>query len=157
ANGELGATAFNGDSRWLDITVNGTPLSPRQPMTATPYALQTRGIFVAANGHVGIGTSNPPNMLTIVGGGLSVSDDLDEDVVFTTNRFMVSNRSNEDPAYVYTYSPEQHDFFVGGTSCLTIAPSGNVGIGTSAPAARLHVQSTAFTGMFASGPSRGVQ
>jgi len=39
ANGEFGPTAFDGQARWLEISVNGTPLSPRQELTAAPNAL----------------------------------------------------------------------------------------------------------------------
>jgi len=37
--GQFGATAFNGEARWVQISVNGTTLSPRQPVTAAPFAL----------------------------------------------------------------------------------------------------------------------
>jgi len=30
---------FTGESRWLEIWINGAPLNPRQPMMPTPYAL----------------------------------------------------------------------------------------------------------------------
>ncbi len=36
---DFGAGAFAGDARWLEITVNGTLLAPRQALTATAYAL----------------------------------------------------------------------------------------------------------------------
>jgi hypothetical protein len=58
-NGELGATAFNGEQRWLQISVNGTPLQPRQEVTAAPYALQTRGLFVDSNLRVAAGGLAP--------------------------------------------------------------------------------------------------
>ncbi len=38
-SGEFGGNAFNGEERWLEVEVNGTPLVPRQELTATPYAL----------------------------------------------------------------------------------------------------------------------
>jgi hypothetical protein len=37
--GEFGGGAFDGNERWLEITVNQTPMVPRQPLTAAPYAL----------------------------------------------------------------------------------------------------------------------
>jgi len=41
-SGEFGGNAFNGNARWLEIRVNcgsgNTNLSPRQPLTAAPYA-----------------------------------------------------------------------------------------------------------------------
>jgi hypothetical protein len=39
AGGDFGANAFNGDERWLQISVNGSALSPRQSLTPAPYAL----------------------------------------------------------------------------------------------------------------------
>ena len=96
----FGATAFNGDARWLEIAVRSpagsgafTTLTPRQPLTATPYALKVPGIdghsldavdasptdvvFVNAAGNVGIGTTTPGKKLTVAGEmeiGTSASD-----------------------------------------------------------------------------------
>ncbi|MBI4579031.1 MAG: tail fiber domain-containing protein [Planctomycetes bacterium] len=57
ASAEFGADAFDGSSRWLQIAVrfpagsgSYSTLTPRQPITATPYAFQTRGIFVDSLG-----------------------------------------------------------------------------------------------------------
>jgi len=63
---DFGANAFNGDARWLEIAVRSPAgsggfqtLTPRQPLTVAPYALQTRGIFVDSTNDVGIGTTSP--------------------------------------------------------------------------------------------------
>jgi hypothetical protein len=61
---DFGAAAFAGD-RWLEITVNATVLSPRQKVTASPYSIQTRGIFVDDNGRVAIGTAVPVGQLDL--------------------------------------------------------------------------------------------
>ena len=87
-SGEFGATAFNGDKRWLEFTVNGTTLAPRQELTAAPYAqtairAQSCGVADYANapwvpsgadlyyssGKVGIGTSTPAAQLDVIGTG----------------------------------------------------------------------------------------
>ncbi|MCA9293752.1 MAG: hypothetical protein KDA20_08060 [Phycisphaerales bacterium] len=36
---DFGPGAFDGSPRWLEIHVDGATLSPRQPITATPYAI----------------------------------------------------------------------------------------------------------------------
>jgi len=77
------ASAFDGSSRWLEIGVRPgelsdpnayTTLGPRQEITAAPYALQTRGIYVGDTGNVGIGTTNPDTKLEVVGGILAGND-----------------------------------------------------------------------------------
>ena len=64
---------FQGDRRFLAVTVSGVPLSPRQELTATPYALFSAAPWVTStngliyNGaRVGIGTQFPSNSLDVV-------------------------------------------------------------------------------------------
>jgi len=72
-NLNFGPEAFNGDARWLQIGVANPPgsgivtLTPRQEIKATPYALQTRGIYVDDSGNVGINTIAPMSQLTVAG------------------------------------------------------------------------------------------
>lgn len=73
---DFGAAAFNGEARWLEIGVRMpagvgayTPLSPRQPLSATPYAIQTRGIHTDSNLNVGINETTPLSTLHVRGSG----------------------------------------------------------------------------------------
>lgn len=61
---DFGAAALDGD-RWLEITINGTTLAPRQKVNASPYSIQTRGIFVDDDGQVAIGTPVPTAQLDV--------------------------------------------------------------------------------------------
>jgi len=97
---DFGAEQFNGDARWLLIGVrSGTApdtdpyvfLTPRQPITAAPYALRADSVtgvdghslnaaddspanvvFVDNDGNVGIGTTAPTEKLTISQGDVRV-------------------------------------------------------------------------------------
>lgn len=52
-------SSFNGADRWWTVTFNGVEMLPRQKITATPYAMQTRGLFVDSSLRVGIGNTSP--------------------------------------------------------------------------------------------------
>jgi hypothetical protein len=80
----FGSDVFNGDARWLEILVRPgdsndasdyVTLSPRQEVTPTPYALQTRGIFVDNSENIGMGTTSPKGKLHVDGG--KAADDTD--------------------------------------------------------------------------------
>lgn len=71
---DFGSNVFNGQARWLQIAARSpagggafTTLSPRQPITAVPYCLQARGMFVDTLSNVGIGTTAPSNRLSVSG------------------------------------------------------------------------------------------
>lgn len=41
---DFGAGVFDGSALWLEVRVSGTPLVPRQPISAAPYALAVPGL-----------------------------------------------------------------------------------------------------------------
>lgn len=62
---DFGANPFDNSARWLEISVDGFTLSPRHPVTRSPYSVQTRGMFVSDAGDIGIGTTAPQERVQI--------------------------------------------------------------------------------------------
>ena len=87
---DFGADAFDNSDRWLEIVVNGVPLSPRQPITRTPYSIQTRGIYVDEDQRIGIGTTNPIVPLHVTTDAVGV----DAFLAFSENASAVIGRTN---------------------------------------------------------------
>ncbi len=53
---DFGAAAFSGQARWLEITVNGMLLSPRQRVSPAPFALALPGLYT-------LETATTPNVI----------------------------------------------------------------------------------------------
>ena len=130
---DFGVEVFNGESRWLEIAVRSpagggefTTLEPRQALTATPYSLQTRGLYVDELGNVGIGTTSPTQPLSVAG-----------IIEATSGGFKFPDSSVQNTAAVN--GPWDRD----GSDISYNA--GNVGIGTSGPDAPLDVRSSSGT------------
>jgi len=111
-------------ARWLEVAVEGQTLSPRQPLTPAPFALNTRGINVDGTGRVGIGTAAPTAKLQIAG-----TPGVDG-IKFPDGTTQVTAPAGG-PGF---WSASGSNIFNNNT--------GNVGIGASAPGAKLHVSST---------------
>jgi hypothetical protein len=88
---DFGAGVFDGSARWLEIGLRPSGstdpyilLSPRQPITAVPYAM-----VAAAGGGTAVGSSTNP----IVYGGLSLAGATNV-VLYTTNNYAVATLFN---------------------------------------------------------------
>ncbi|MBI1925106.1 hypothetical protein HYR99_12765 [Candidatus Poribacteria bacterium] len=128
----------------LGITVlPGSEMAPRIPLTASPYSLNplhsldaadgspTDAVFVGNNGNVGIGTTSPDAPLHIVADsqsrrvGIIIQDTL--------------------PSYPKTWilgndaEPNKFGLMDGSNYRWIVDANGNVGIGTTNPAAKLQV------------------
>jgi hypothetical protein len=144
------------------------PLDPRQPITAAPYALfalngaspwLTNGSFVFYNGgNVGIGTNTPVANLEIekANATLRLSStatdgtstlDLQGDAPggFSANvlgaiRFLDETGAvNAQISSVEGFLGNAFNFAVGGTIEMALTDTGNLGVGTSLPVARLQL------------------
>jgi len=99
--------------------------------------------LVLKSGNVGIGTTNPgatlhltnagDNAVLRIGNGASVIE-----ITGSGNRLLSYNRNT--PGYLaMNYDALSHSFKVSGTEKVTIDTTGNIGIGTTTPSARLHL------------------
>lgn len=81
---DFGVSAFVANApRWLEVSVArdggaSVTLSPRTPLTAAPFSLNTRGVYVDAQNNVGIKTAEPDYTLDVLGtfhaGGVLIKD-----------------------------------------------------------------------------------
>ncbi len=173
---DFGVMAFNGDPRWLEISVRSPAgagafetLSPRQLVTAAPYAAQAggiRGIFVNGSEQVGIGTITPQQRLTVQGnvGVRAPSGGVGEMIGFgpsgTQNFRVLANGAGvlelsnnlEQRRVTATAIPGaggvltlwDNETFLGiqldgGVGKPSFFNSGNFGIGTTSPTSNLHI------------------
>lgn len=142
---DFGPNALDGTARWLQIEIHDpndppgafTLLSPRQSLTPTPYALQTRGIVVREDGNVGIGTTAPTSKLEIVGqDGLAITGAKPFLTLRDTSAISARGIIEGDAGDINFY-PHR---FVGGSPLLTLKSfEANVGVGTTNPIGGLHI------------------
>ena len=170
---DFGSTAFDGNGRWLDIQVDCggglVPLTPRQPLTAAPYARFSAAPWVTSGsnlsytgGNVGIGTITPTTPLHVVGSlanaGVARFDNgnpagfagvyFDQNAVLrgwvgyvnSNSFFGAPGTMQVGGASDVVFSANPAGFFV--ERMRISATTGNVGIGTTAPAAKLQVESS---------------
>jgi hypothetical protein len=146
---DFGADAFDNSARWLEIVVEGTTLSPRQPITRAPYAIQTRGIFVSdGSSFVGVGRKDPVTSAEQFGVHTPAGDNV------YGGMYMSTEGEGGWPFYGYAagQSGDMWHYYDGSTGKwhvyngdvrLTIGADGRVGIGTTSPSRPLDVQSAA--------------
>jgi hypothetical protein len=122
---DFGTLLFDDAARWLEIAVRMPPgsgefstLDPRQLLTAAPFAVRTRGLHVTDDGKVGILNSTPASELDVAGTVTAVA--------FVGDGSQLTNLPSADPLWSENGSGIFYD-------------AGRVGLGTSAPAAALHV------------------
>lgn len=139
---DFGAAAFNGEARWLQIRVNGVPLTPRHRIAPAPYALQTRGIYVDPANRVGIATTIPRQTVSIgdyldlYSGAInsptrpSIRGSSANNLVLSaadTGAVFINNDGGTGGIRVHNGSPGA------GNEVMRITAGGAVGIGTATP------------------------
>ena len=98
----------------------------------------TEGIRILSDGKVGIGTTAPNRNLSIVG-----QIGIDNSASSPSAGMLIAPDGTSNKIYSRTAnnvaSAHPLDFYAGGTHTVRIASSGNVGIGTTGPTSKLHV------------------
>jgi len=147
---DLGTSHYGVREIWLEIRVDTVRLLPRQHLTPAPFALHARGVFVDNVGNVEIGTSAAAATLTANGPVLSVGTN--------GGTLYTANPNNQSASFSLGWMDDVARLRIGGSgpgasggldiqrvgdaSLMRILHNGNVGIGTSLPAAKLHVVDT---------------
>ncbi len=173
AGGEFGSDAFTGSARWLQISVNGTPLSPRQPLTAAPAALTLAPgttivgpatsslgstIGVQATDSSGFGAA-----LTAVANSSAVANDSTYGIL-AFGREGFSNvaglgyhdgLSTRDAAVYGYYSGSSTNGFASYFEAGKSYFGGNVGIGTTTPHANFALQVKGISSVWEGGIAAG--
>lgn len=137
---DFGDTPFASYAHWLEVAIEGQPLTPRQSITGTPFALQTRGLAVDASERVGVGVDDPLLQLH-VGGRIIVEQgtDLTAGIWFKQN--------NTPTAYGNSFIGMRDDDHIGlygaagiGWGLIMDRLTGFIGLGTTDPQAALHLR-----------------
>jgi hypothetical protein len=143
---DFGSGAFSpGVQRWLAITANGVLLTPRQPITASPFSLYSSSPFQLSGtnafyneGYVGVGSSSPSHRLTVLNG-------LNEDVlrVISGGPFGSGARFNfGDQDFVYIDEDIDDSLRISASGRLALMSE--VGVNTLLPGAQLHVNGSSI-------------
>ncbi len=129
-NKVLVSTDADGNAVWEDISSIGGGIY-------NDWTISGDNMYSAVSGNVGIGTTNPNTKLQIRNGNLSLISQNEDAYI------KLSSDEEEDITPAYIWSENAKGFSVGrihGTpQFLVNAYSGNVGIGTSTPEAKLEV------------------
>lgn len=154
---DFGTSPFNGQAVWLEVSVEGVILAPRQALTPAPYALfaldgpgsgTTPWLSSGPNisyvdGNVGIGTTQPVDMLDLrhtSEGGISIlGDDDHQDSHLILGQDPTHYMKLEYDGTTDTLDVIANNGTGEGAPFMSIQrAAGNVGIGTTSPKQRLH-------------------
>jgi hypothetical protein len=141
---------FIGGNRYLGVVVGGEELTPRQQFVTVPYAYQAGNLTSTSDGKVGIGTTTPSSTLTVAGTvestGLTVNGSIQSNGVTsnglvhaTSGGFKFPDATTQTTAFVPAPANALHAEDGDPPNVVWVDAEGDVGIGTTAAEAKLHV------------------
>jgi hypothetical protein len=148
----LTSAVLDGSDRWLETSVDGSPISPRRKFAATPYAMRAAVAETVINGgedddwvidganvyrvggNVGIGTSTPTQELHVESS--NVTTDL---IVAKTGTTTLKVSAQGTIGAIGTTTNDPLRFIANNSTRMHVGTDGNVGIGTVSPLSKLSV------------------
>jgi hypothetical protein len=110
---------------------------------ANQLAISTNGtgrLFVDASGRVGVGTTSPGRELEVYKNDSQAAIAITASTTGQSSLYFADTADSNIGAISYTHSDNALTFRVNDGERLRIDSSGNVGIGTTSPAAKLHIE-----------------
>jgi hypothetical protein len=136
--GSVGAR-IGGSSNIFGIYSNATTFYSNAVSPAT--------VMTVVNGRVGVGTTNPSQLLDIYGGANTALRIRSSAVGSTRNvGISLENSNSTTPAGIYMDGADKMAFYTFGSARMAIDFNGNVGIGTTSPGNLLVVQGSGAAG-----------
>ncbi len=129
----VGTSATN--KMYVDADGTGPYLQSSGTSPLRLYSGSTEVIRILNSGNVGIGTTSPTSKLDVNGGFLTVGTS-------ATNKIYLD--ADATGAYLQSNGTSPLRFYSGTTEAIRVLNSGNVGIGTGTPLAKLHIVGTQF-------------
>ncbi|MFA5928855.1 MAG: hypothetical protein WC838_06130 [Candidatus Margulisiibacteriota bacterium] len=166
---QVSPNVFVNENAYLEVIVGSETLAPRTKINSVGYALQAGGlsnggvqaVVVSNNGFVGIGTPTPSTALEVAGSiraigrngvayimAKSIGGNFAA-VVNAVDTYGVDMRLQANAGYGFVGTVTSHDVavVVSNNHVMRFNPSGNVGIGTTAPNATLHLSQNSIVGV----------
>ena len=124
---------------WKKVIISGSDAALNSLDITQDLTVDTNTLHVdSTNNRVGIGTTSPGTELEIGDGTGSPAITLNKSTTGTATLFFDNGGNNKN--WIKADSAESLVFATNNTANVTIKEGGNVGIGTDAPSARLHVE-----------------